>query len=183
MSVVDLCFFVAEHDDHHLRTIDELRSALRNVCVSTSSSLRPRVLVPKLRSSSSFPKQLGNEEERRGRAEARSLGRVRFRIRQSATRIPKSLRKTERAPGSCRAPVAAGNRTRACNVRAQGQNSHRIRPRHLRRPMLHLRRFELRQVQVDRESGAISHEIVGFSGAHLHHRNAESANGKVPRRA
>jgi len=27
MSVVDLCFFVAEHDDHHLRTIDELRSA------------------------------------------------------------------------------------------------------------------------------------------------------------
>jgi hypothetical protein len=24
MSVVDLCFFVAEHDDHHLRTIDEL---------------------------------------------------------------------------------------------------------------------------------------------------------------
>ena len=28
MSVVDLCFFVAEHDDHHLRTIDELRSSL-----------------------------------------------------------------------------------------------------------------------------------------------------------
>ena len=28
MSVVDLCFFVAEHDDHHLRTIDDLRSAL-----------------------------------------------------------------------------------------------------------------------------------------------------------
>jgi uncharacterized damage-inducible protein DinB len=27
MSVVDLCFFVAEHDDHHLRTIEELRSA------------------------------------------------------------------------------------------------------------------------------------------------------------
>ena len=27
MSVVDLCFFVAEHDDHHLRTIAELRSA------------------------------------------------------------------------------------------------------------------------------------------------------------
>jgi uncharacterized damage-inducible protein DinB len=25
MSVVDLCFFVAEHDGHHLRTIDELR--------------------------------------------------------------------------------------------------------------------------------------------------------------
>jgi uncharacterized damage-inducible protein DinB len=24
MSVVDLCFFVAEHDDHHLRTIQEL---------------------------------------------------------------------------------------------------------------------------------------------------------------
>ncbi|HWM23413.1 MAG TPA: DinB family protein [Chthoniobacterales bacterium] len=27
MSIVDLCFFVAEHDDHHLRTIEELRSA------------------------------------------------------------------------------------------------------------------------------------------------------------
>lgn len=27
MSVTDLCFFVAEHDDHHLLTIDELRSA------------------------------------------------------------------------------------------------------------------------------------------------------------
>ncbi len=27
MSVVDLCFFVAEHDDHHLRTIDELKTA------------------------------------------------------------------------------------------------------------------------------------------------------------
>ena len=27
MSVTDLCFFVAEHDDHHLRTIEELRSA------------------------------------------------------------------------------------------------------------------------------------------------------------
>jgi uncharacterized damage-inducible protein DinB len=27
MSVVDLCFFVAEHDDHHLRTIAELRSS------------------------------------------------------------------------------------------------------------------------------------------------------------
>jgi uncharacterized damage-inducible protein DinB len=26
MSVVDLCFFVAEHDDHHLRTIEKLRS-------------------------------------------------------------------------------------------------------------------------------------------------------------
>jgi len=25
MSVVDLCFFVAEHDDHHLRTIGELK--------------------------------------------------------------------------------------------------------------------------------------------------------------
>lgn len=25
MSVVDLCFFVAEHDDHHLRTICEMR--------------------------------------------------------------------------------------------------------------------------------------------------------------
>jgi uncharacterized damage-inducible protein DinB len=30
MSVVDLCFFVAEHDDHHLRTIDELRSTFAN---------------------------------------------------------------------------------------------------------------------------------------------------------
>jgi uncharacterized damage-inducible protein DinB len=30
MSVVDLCFFVAEHDDHHLRTIDELKSAFAN---------------------------------------------------------------------------------------------------------------------------------------------------------
>jgi uncharacterized damage-inducible protein DinB len=28
MSVVDLCFFVAEHDDHHLRTIDELKADL-----------------------------------------------------------------------------------------------------------------------------------------------------------
>jgi hypothetical protein len=28
MSVVDLCFFVAEHDDHHLRTIEELKVAL-----------------------------------------------------------------------------------------------------------------------------------------------------------
>jgi uncharacterized damage-inducible protein DinB len=27
MSVVDLCFFVAEHDDHHLRTIGEIRDA------------------------------------------------------------------------------------------------------------------------------------------------------------
>jgi uncharacterized damage-inducible protein DinB len=25
MSIVDLCFFVAEHDDHHLRTIEELK--------------------------------------------------------------------------------------------------------------------------------------------------------------
>lgn len=25
MTVTDLCFFVAEHDDHHLRTIDELK--------------------------------------------------------------------------------------------------------------------------------------------------------------
>ena len=25
MSVVDLCFFVAEHDEHHLRTIEELK--------------------------------------------------------------------------------------------------------------------------------------------------------------
>ncbi len=30
MSVVDLCFFVAEHDDHHLRTTNELRSAFAN---------------------------------------------------------------------------------------------------------------------------------------------------------
>ncbi len=30
MSVVDICFFVAEHDDHHLRTIDELKSAFAN---------------------------------------------------------------------------------------------------------------------------------------------------------
>ena len=28
MSIVDLCFFVAEHDDHHLRTIEELKAAL-----------------------------------------------------------------------------------------------------------------------------------------------------------
>jgi len=28
MSVTDLCFFVAEHDDHHLLTIQELRSAV-----------------------------------------------------------------------------------------------------------------------------------------------------------
>ena len=28
MSVVDLCFFVAEHDDHHLQTIEDLRSLL-----------------------------------------------------------------------------------------------------------------------------------------------------------
>ena len=27
MSVTDLCFFVAEHDDHHLLTIEELKSA------------------------------------------------------------------------------------------------------------------------------------------------------------
>ena len=27
MSVVDLCFFVAEHDDHHLQTIAELKAA------------------------------------------------------------------------------------------------------------------------------------------------------------
>jgi len=27
MTIVDLCYFVAEHDDHHLRTIAELRSA------------------------------------------------------------------------------------------------------------------------------------------------------------
>jgi uncharacterized damage-inducible protein DinB len=29
MSVVDLCFFVAEHDEHHLQTIAELRAALQ----------------------------------------------------------------------------------------------------------------------------------------------------------
>jgi uncharacterized damage-inducible protein DinB len=29
MSVVDLCFFVAEHDDHHLRTIEELKASFR----------------------------------------------------------------------------------------------------------------------------------------------------------
>ncbi len=28
MTVVDLCFFVAEHDDHHLVTITELRPTL-----------------------------------------------------------------------------------------------------------------------------------------------------------
>jgi uncharacterized damage-inducible protein DinB len=32
MSVVDLCLFVAEHDDHHLRTIDELKSLKRVTC-------------------------------------------------------------------------------------------------------------------------------------------------------
>src|ERR1043166_1661152 len=30
MSVVDLCFFVAEHDDHHLRTIEALKAAVAN---------------------------------------------------------------------------------------------------------------------------------------------------------
>ncbi|MFL6590439.1 MAG: DinB family protein [Chthoniobacterales bacterium] len=30
MTVVDLCYFVAEHDDHHLRTIENLRSAFLN---------------------------------------------------------------------------------------------------------------------------------------------------------
>ncbi len=29
MSVTDLCFFVAEHDDHHLRTIEELKKLTR----------------------------------------------------------------------------------------------------------------------------------------------------------
>ena len=29
MSVTDLCFFVAEHDDHHLRTIEELKKVTR----------------------------------------------------------------------------------------------------------------------------------------------------------
>jgi uncharacterized damage-inducible protein DinB len=28
MSVVDLCFFVAEHDDHHLRTIEEMKKVI-----------------------------------------------------------------------------------------------------------------------------------------------------------
>jgi len=28
MTVVDLCFFVAEHDDHHLAAITELREAV-----------------------------------------------------------------------------------------------------------------------------------------------------------
>ena len=27
MSVTDLCFFVAEHDDHHLKTIEEMKKA------------------------------------------------------------------------------------------------------------------------------------------------------------
>jgi uncharacterized damage-inducible protein DinB len=30
MTVVDLCYFVAEHDDHHLRTIEDLRSSFLN---------------------------------------------------------------------------------------------------------------------------------------------------------
>ncbi len=30
MTVVDLCYFVAEHDDHHLATIDRLRSSFLN---------------------------------------------------------------------------------------------------------------------------------------------------------
>ena len=30
MSVVDLCYFVAEHDDHHLQTIRELRASFKN---------------------------------------------------------------------------------------------------------------------------------------------------------
>ena len=28
MTVVDLCYFVAEHDDHHLAAITELRAEL-----------------------------------------------------------------------------------------------------------------------------------------------------------
>lgn len=28
MSVTDLCFFVAEHDDHHLRTIEEMKKVM-----------------------------------------------------------------------------------------------------------------------------------------------------------
>jgi uncharacterized damage-inducible protein DinB len=30
MTVVDLCYFVAEHDDHHLATIQDLRSSFLN---------------------------------------------------------------------------------------------------------------------------------------------------------
>ena len=30
MTVVDLCYFVAEHDDHHLRTIEELKTGSGN---------------------------------------------------------------------------------------------------------------------------------------------------------
>ena len=30
MTVVDLCYFVAEHDDHHLKSIEDLRSILPN---------------------------------------------------------------------------------------------------------------------------------------------------------
>lgn len=29
MTVVDLCYFVAEHDDHHLRTIEQLKGVTR----------------------------------------------------------------------------------------------------------------------------------------------------------
>ena len=31
MTVVDLCFFVAEHDDHHLATITVLRAGSQAV--------------------------------------------------------------------------------------------------------------------------------------------------------
>ena len=30
MTVVDLCYFVGEHDDHHLRTIEELKTGSAN---------------------------------------------------------------------------------------------------------------------------------------------------------
>ena len=39
MSVVDLCFFVAEHDDHHLRTIEELRAVFRDGASAETGSL------------------------------------------------------------------------------------------------------------------------------------------------
>jgi uncharacterized damage-inducible protein DinB len=50
MSVVDLSFFVAEHDDHHLETIGEMTAALRGTPVyaldlmTTIESVVPRLL-------------------------------------------------------------------------------------------------------------------------------------------
>ena len=38
MSVVDLCFFVAEHDDHHLRTINDLAAAQRQAVPNPSAT-------------------------------------------------------------------------------------------------------------------------------------------------